>query len=277
MNRLITIIFGALSCIAAAFLNFYIQELTTINIFSFSIFFLLPVGAIFVGMAATSGYYLSALMTHRMLDKYDFITMVGMAAIGMILIYGIGYYFDVEKSGLGGDITFWQYVAFVVKNATFHVQITKFPLFTKLGSMGKFGYLFLLIRFVGFIVGGAITFLLLVGADTCTKCSKYMRHKKKLLFFDNKQNFDNYLKKIEGLKLTSNTFKSTLFSSDLKLDKVQDSIKYTWQLKKCNACNAELLCGKGEIYQVKEWSAIKDANKKIIMPINSDFEKQWDN
>lgn len=107
MNRIITIILGAVSCVIAAFLNFYIQDFTSINVFSFSIFFVIPVGAILVGMAANSGYYLSALMTHRMLDKYDFFTMVGMAAAGMFLIYGIEYYYYVEKAGLSNDLSFW--------------------------------------------------------------------------------------------------------------------------------------------------------------------------
>lgn len=33
MSRLIAIMLGAVSCIAAAFINFYIQDFTTINVF----------------------------------------------------------------------------------------------------------------------------------------------------------------------------------------------------------------------------------------------------
>lgn len=274
MSRFITIIFGSVSCIISALLNFYIQDLTTINIFSFSIFFVIPVGAIVMGMAANSGYYFSALMTHRMLDKYDFITMVGMAAIGMLLIYYTEYYFYIIKEGLSHEITFLQYIALVVENSTLYVKFVKFSLFTKLGSIGGFGYLFLIIRFIGFIVGGAVVFLLLKGTDTCSKCLKYLRHKKKnIIFFENKQNFDNYQMHMDSLEPASQEFKSGIFYPHLQLDKVQDSIRYTWTFKKCPSCSFELLKGSAEIYKGKEWSAIKESERKIVMPTNAKLEQ----
>ena len=277
MKRFITILCGALSCIAAAFLNFYVQDITTINIFSFTMFFVAPIGAIAVGMAANSGYYFSALITNRMLDKYDFISMVVMAAIGMILIYFIEYYFYIEKEGLSKGVTFLQYIAYVVENSTIHVKFMKWTLFNKLGSMGIWGYLFLFIHFIGFILGGAITFLLLKFADVCSTCSKYLHKKQnKVLFFNNNQRFDKYQNEMDGLEPTSSVFRSILFDSDTGLDKVQGSIKYTWQLKKCNACNFELLKGEAEIYKGKEWTALKSAKRKIIMPADSNLEMQWD-
>ena len=277
MSRIIAIIFGAVSCVAAAFLNFYIQELTTINIFSLSMFFVIPVGAGLVGFAANSGYYLSALMTDRMLDKYDFLIMVGIAAIGMFLIYGIEYYFYVERVGLSTDITFWQYITFVVKNSILKVKLTKFSTFNNVGSMGNFGYLFLLIHLVGFVIGGVTAFFLLLSMDICPNCSKYLRNKKKkILFFSTKEGFENYYNQVNELKPTSHNFKSTVFiNNNIKFDKTQGSIKCVWRLKKCNVCNFEQLNGNAEIYQGKDWSTIQDAEKKIIMPIYSNLDKQW--
>lgn len=121
-----------------------------------------------------------------------------------------------------------------------------------------------------------MTFLLLFGADTCATCSKYLRNnKKKILYFNTPQSFDNYQKQLDGLEPSSNTFKSALFDgSDPQSKKKQGSIKYIWKLKKCNTCNAELLNGNAEIYQGKEWSTIKDANKKFIMPVDSNLEQE---
>lgn len=212
MSRLIAIMLGAVSCIAAAFINFYIQDFTTINVFSYTLFFVIPVGAILVGMVSNSGYYFSASITHRILDKYDFLAMACLAGAGMFLIYGLEYYYYVEKEGMGNIISFFQYLAYVTENSSYSVKFSKISLFTDIGSLGILGYCFLFVHFVGFIIGGAITFLLLFGADTCSKCSKYFRNKKKkTLFFSCVQDFNAYFAKVSEVDPDSNALQSTLF------------------------------------------------------------------
>lgn len=238
---------------------------------------MIPVGAILVGMVSNSGYYFSASITHRILDKYDFLAMACLAGAGMFLIYGLEYYYYVEKEDMGNIISFFQYLAYVTENSSYSVKFSKISLFTDIGSLGILGYCFLFIHFVGFIIGGAITFLLLFGADTCSKCSKYFRNKKKkTLFFSCVQDFNAYFAKVSEVDPDSNALQSTLFEDVTSLNqKNEGSIKYTWQLKKCGTCKTELLSGNGDIFQGKEWSSLKDSGTKIVMPNHFNLERDW--
>lgn len=272
VNRFLTLLLGCLSCLVTAFLNFYIEDLTTFNVFSLSIYGFVPVGAFLVGMAANSGYYLSAFLTDRMLDKYDFMAMVAMAVMTMFLIYGIEYYFYVVKAGLSPEMTFWQYVAYVTENSALRLKFAKFLHSTTSGPMGAFGYLFLMINLLGFIVGGAATFMMMTSLDTCAKCSRYMRPKdKKTLFFMNPDEFTDYKEQLDTLDPLSPTFATILSQGSPISTKQKDAVKYTWQLKKCKECAAEILCGKAERYNGKDWVEIIDTEKKVSMPAGASF------
>ena len=96
-SRFISFAMSLLTCSLIAFINFYIANLTNFNLFSFSVSFILPLGALLIGAAANSGYFFSTFFTNRMVDRYDFILMIAISIIATFLIYGIEYYFYVIK------------------------------------------------------------------------------------------------------------------------------------------------------------------------------------
>ena len=96
-KNIIPLFLGLITAIGAAFLNYYTQEILHFSLFTFSLWFVIPVGAICFGALAVSGYYAGAFWLNKSVNKYDFILMISLSALSMYLIYYTEYYFYIVK------------------------------------------------------------------------------------------------------------------------------------------------------------------------------------
>jgi len=242
-------------------IHFFIEDTTTFNLCSLTLFWLLPVGAILVGMAANSGYYFMTRWTHRMVDRYDFFGMTLLSAFGICAIYYIEYHFLVIQSGLGDEIGFWDFFKLVTESTEYRVRVGKI-IPGRLPSLGWFNYVMVFVHFIGFLLGGAVTFLLIKASDICKPCSKYMVKVQAIkVFFGSLQSYLGYASRLGALDPENPNFLSDLVEKESKIPvKHEQAVRYTWTYKKCPSCNAAILKGEGNIRDGKEWKDLKDSS-----------------
>src|SRR3954468_1719887 len=91
MRHLLILLAMAISCVLAAVGNVVIARTTGLNLFTFKFWFIIPAGALIVGMLGTSGAMLAARYFHIHPNLLDMLFMVLLAAATMLLIYYLDY------------------------------------------------------------------------------------------------------------------------------------------------------------------------------------------
>ena len=144
---------------------------TGIPLYSFTFFFILPVGAIFAGIMAASGYYFGAITFHQKPAGGVALNMV-IAAIGAYLLaHYIPYNaLIVEGIQIKDKVSFFQYLDVRIQHTTLSY---KGRAGGELG--GIFGYLYALLQLTGFSLGGLGVFGFLHALPYCKKCSEYLK------------------------------------------------------------------------------------------------------
>jgi hypothetical protein len=176
-------IFGILSFALTVVAVVVIERLTGFNLFTLSVWVVVPAGALITGAAAASGYYFGSLFFHTKPVWFLLVQMVIVAAVAQIAIYYAEYATMVLENGTKASslISFPDYLdRYLTK---MHMRVGRGA--QDAGEVGSFGYWLAVIQFVGFLVGGVAVFIFLKGYPTCQACGRYLR-----TLFKHKQNFN---------------------------------------------------------------------------------------
>src|SRR4051794_28901794 len=82
---------GLATSVLVAIANVAIARMTGFNLFTFSIWLVVPVGALAIGFAAASGYYFGSLYFHKRPTAVLLVQMVAIAGLTQLLTYWLGY------------------------------------------------------------------------------------------------------------------------------------------------------------------------------------------
>jgi len=166
----------AITCFLVAVANVIVDRMIGINIFTFRFWLVIPAGAFLVGMLGASGAILAARYFNIIPTVFDAVLMVVIAAATMLLIYYLDYATLVLNDGRRASdlIDFASYLDLVL--TTSHLRVGRVG--ADIGEVGQIGYALALIEFVGFLAGGAATFLLIKRLPRCMDCGSYL-HKLK--------------------------------------------------------------------------------------------------
>jgi hypothetical protein len=164
----------AITCVLAAIANVVVARTIGINFFTMKVWFVIPVGAIAVGMIGAGGAILAARYFNVVPTILDAMFMVVIAAATMLLIYYLDYVtFVLEDGRRASDlIDFTSYVDLVLTKS--HMRVGRGGQIDT-GEVGQFGYALAAIEFAGFLLGGAATFLFIKGMARCRDCGSYLR------------------------------------------------------------------------------------------------------
>lgn len=175
---------GLVTSVATAVVVATIDALTGFNLFTFSIWLVLPAGAIVCGGLAASGYFFAAKHFHERPTPLLLVQMLVIAAATQLLIYWLEYEAaTVDGTRIAGLVSFADYMR--VNLTTAHVLIGRISADT--GEVGSFGYLLALLDFAGFVAGGVFVYYQLRQQPTCTPCNQYLRTR-----FTKKDKFGDY-------------------------------------------------------------------------------------
>lgn len=143
-------------------------------IYSFTFFFIIPVGACLVGLGSASGYYIGAKLFHLPTSKTLTYGIFFNAASSFYLLYYIPYYFlEIDGQFVREVIDFIPYL----KIALTEYSISFIRSRTNTGTVGSWGYAITFIQFLGFIFSSLAIVGKLEEEPYCKDCSKYYSEK----------------------------------------------------------------------------------------------------
>ena len=175
---------GLATSILVAIADVAIARMTGFDFFTFSIWVVLPAGALLTGFAAASGYHFGSLYFHKRANVVLLIQMVAIAGLTQLLIYWLGYATMVLDDGrkVADFVPFGEYMDLVLTKA--HYRIGRGQADT--GEVGSMGYWIAVAQFVGFLFGGLAVFGVLKAKPVCAACNLYLRPmaKKQKVFTD---------------------------------------------------------------------------------------------
>lgn len=173
MKRFVLELAMIVTCIAAAVGNVALAHYAGFNLFGLTFFFVVPAGAMIVGAIAASG----AIVAARLFDIRPSLwqSIISAAIIGaatMLLIYFLEYnMLEVRGTKIRTLIDFWTYID--VSLTRTHMRLGRAR--QDLGEAGDLGYLFMLLKLGGFVLGAFFIFALIRGMAACPRCGAYFK------------------------------------------------------------------------------------------------------
>jgi len=255
MKHVILLIAMAFTCILVAVANVIITRMVDINPFTFKLWFIIPAGAIGVGMLGASGAILAARYFHIQPTVIDAMLMVIMAAATMILIYYLDYATFVLDDGrkVSGLVDFASYVDLVLTKT--RMRVGRGGLDT--GEVGQMGYALAGIEFIGFLIGGAATFFFIKGLPRCADCGSYLRKlktkKTKELTFDEA---DKIVELFRTGDLQTVQRVMAWAPPDRTLDRKSQKALIAFNLLGCPKCKTEVIAANVSAFNGKEWKDV---------------------
>lgn len=266
--------FGVAACGLAtsaltAFAVVVVSKITGIEIFTFSTWVVVPIGAILVGFAAASGYYFGSLYFHKRADMFLLFQMVVIAGLTQLLIYYMGYSTLVLDDGrrVSNFIPFGQYLEISLTSAHYRVGRAM----TDTGEVGSFGYWLAAFQFVGSLVGGLAVYWYLWSKPVCQICNLYLRTlTKREKYFPDTESASPYYDVLFQHPVDSPEF-AEMIRSEAKSEAKKGALSVTTILHGCPKCKAQLIEEKVQVHNGSEWKDINDLDRRVAIPNGVDL------
>lgn len=181
-TEIVTTLAGLAAAVGMVAMNIALQRTLDLDFLGLTYAFILPVGAIFGGLGAATGYYVAARLTSTLPSRRMLLEMLAIGFSTWLLMHWVEYVTRRFADGalVRDSVAFWDYL----RIRTVHLQLT---IENAGGSNGKttpelglLGYAHELIQVTGFMIGGLIIWAALKSHEACAACSRYA-HTLKLL------------------------------------------------------------------------------------------------
>lgn len=255
MKHAVLFVAMVITCLLAAAANVAITRLIDLNLFTFKLWFVIPVGAIGMGILAASGAIIAARTLHIVPTRADAVLIVVIAAATMVLIYYGDYATLTLDNGrkVADMVSFGTYVDLMLTKTHMRIGTTR----VDTGEVGVFGYALGAIEFAGFLLGGAAAFGIIKGLPRCAECGSYQR---KLKTKKSKEmTFDEAGKVIDtfrsgDLKAVQRAFEWA--PPERTFDRKAEKAVVIFNLLACPKCSTEAVTAKVNAFNGKEWNFV---------------------
>lgn len=263
---------GLATTAAMALLAAGIATLTGFNIFSFSLWFVVPIGAILCGAAALSGFYFVSHRLHLKPAWWMVIPLIVFAAVGYLSVYYLEYqWLTLDDGRRATDIvTFSQYLDLLLTNQTMHAGRggqASVPL-------GDAGYWLAAIEFLGFMIGGAWIYVALRSARACLVCQQYLRKRgERVRYFNTPDQADDYYSGLFDHYVDSDEFARKASLGHSKATTSDGAMRVVTHLLDCEGCHRQLWVDEPSAFNGKEWRELRELNREIVIPPESNVAR----
>ncbi len=150
-----------------------IEVYTGYAIYSFTFWFIVPVGSFLAGLGSAAGFYYGAKYFQQKPIGGVFLNMVIASTSAFFIVHYVPYFLlEINGVRVKEAVTFWQYLDIDIRNTS--LSFIRSPN-TSTGELGIWGYLYAFIQLLGFSFGGICVFFLLNQIPFCKKCSRYLK------------------------------------------------------------------------------------------------------
>jgi hypothetical protein len=162
--------------------NVLLQRGLDFDLLGLTLFFVLPVGAFYGGVAGASGYYIVARWRQRLPSQRMLFEMIAVALSTWLLMHWVEYASVQLRDGthVRDVVSFWRYMRIRTEHLQFVYQNSAGRPIGAPTNLGLLGYAHEFLQIVGFLLGGVLIWLLLRSHEACTPCSRYARTKRLL-------------------------------------------------------------------------------------------------
>jgi hypothetical protein len=165
---------GALTSVLTAAILAAIDLKFDFSIYSWMVWFVIPVGAICCGLVASSGYYLGARLFNHRPTRILLFNMVGISISTFFLIHYLNYYLmRVDGTAVRDLLPFSQFLDLELSHTAMQFSIRAHPVGTPV-ELGSWGYLYAVLQMLGFAIGGVFVYFNLKSLAYCDTCSRYL-------------------------------------------------------------------------------------------------------
>jgi hypothetical protein len=260
---------GVITSIGTAIAVTLVDRLLGINVFTFSLWVVLPAGAVGCGFLAASGYFLASKWLHQRPTKTLLVQMVAIAAFTQALIYWLEYKtMVVDGANVSDFVSFGQYLDISLTKT--HMMMGR-GAHIDTGEVGSFGYWLAIFQFLGFLIGGASIYFVLKNEPNCSECNKYLK-----TLVTKKDSFAD----IDDLAMYydnefANPVDSLEFAQHVGIEHSagkaqQGTINMETKVLGCPSCGAQSVLEKLQIFNGSDWKDLDELNRFVAIPAGVD-------
>ena len=254
--------FGLITSVATAALLAGLRVTTGLDVYALSLLGLLPLGALFAGAAAGSGYYWGArLSNHPATKGLLWSIAIGSVATFFVLHGFTWWWMKVHDGRMARDlVSFPVFLDREIQSSVMDIGIRQWTIWRS-GALGKFGYVTALVQVVCFWIGGLAAFGYLKSLPYCDSCRRYFSFKGKQRRFS--KNDDAALATVDQIL---GEFRAGVFGKAIaqhatignpKYVKKTDRIRSTIELRHCKGCRQHWASFVVENRPLNDWREIK--------------------
>lgn len=168
---------GFLTSLLTAVILWWVESRFGVAIYSFTAWFVIPIGAILAGLAAASGYYASARLLNYQPTRLLLATVV-LASVGTFFAIHYLLYFTMEVEGhfVRDYISFWKFLDVEIRSTSIAIRRGSREI-TQTDELGGLGYAMAVLQVAGFATGGILAYAKLTSIPYCRRCSRYLTEK----------------------------------------------------------------------------------------------------
>jgi hypothetical protein len=168
---------GFVTSLLTALILWWVEARFGFALYTWMVWFVIPVGAILAGFAGASGYYAGALYFGHRPTRLLLLNIVLASIATFFLIYYLSYVsLQIEGKQVRDYVSFPQYLDTAIRSTSleFRLRVAKIG---STGELGAFGYVMAFLQVLGFAAGGFGIYGYLVSKPYCERCSRYFSGK----------------------------------------------------------------------------------------------------
>jgi hypothetical protein len=256
---------GLVTSIVTSILVVIVSRMMDMDIYTFTAWGIIPVGALFTGAFAASGYYFGCIYLNKRPDTPLLLEMLVAAAFCQVLIYYLGYETLVLSDGrhVTDVVSFGGYLTVLLTKS--HLQVTYSS--SETDELGSMGYVLAGLYFLGFLIGGLCVWAALRAKPFCSSCDVYFRKLfKRTRSFADSAGASAYYDKVFTHAFDSAEFASMIRSNQVVSKPGKGAVQIQTFLHSCPKCDAQVVEEKVEVHNGKSWTESTKLARTVPVP-----------
>lgn len=266
---------GAITSLLTVFLIILCENLTGFNLFTLSVWVIVPVGALLCGFLAASGYYLGTLYFNHKASGKLLLNMVGIAGATYLLYYYVQYQTMVLEDGtkVSDAVGFTTFLDVLLTKAKY--GFGRAGMAHNAVEVGSFGYVLGAIQFLGFAFGGFCVWAWLATIPYCEGCLKYFNSiNKKEHSFANPEMFVPFHELLRKNQSSGGSYIEMINQpNSAKADK--GVVRMTFNLFSCPGCKSQLVTEAVAVFNGKDWNNMNKLDCRVSLAPESRVDKNF--